>query len=139
MRVAHHSSYAVWMEEARTHLLRASGVSYADLEEQGVFLVITKLELKYRRPVRYDDVLEVRVRHVPAGKIKIRHEYEVALVERMGGEPDPADPATPRDGVCAVGMTELACVGRDGRPRQLPGWLVAEPADHPAGQPAELG
>jgi acyl-CoA thioester hydrolase len=126
MRVAHHASYPIWMEEARTHLLRASGVTYAQLEEQGVFLVITKLELKYRRPIRYDDVIDVRVRHVPAGKIKIRHEYELVLVERLGADPDPADPATPRDGICAVATTELACVGRDGRPRQLPSWLIVE-------------
>ena len=129
MRVAHHASYPIWMEEARTQLLRASGVSYAELEEQSVFLVITKLEVKYRRPIRYDDVLEVRVRHVPAGRIKIKHEYELALVERLGGAPDPGDPATPRDGVCAVAATELACVGADGRPRQLPDWLTADPAD----------
>ena len=127
MRVAHHGSYPIWMEEARTQLLRASGVSYAMLEEQGVFLVITKLELRYRRPIRYDDLIEVRVRHVPAGRIKIRHEYELALVERMDGAPDPTDPATPRDGVCAVATTELACVGTEGRPMQLPEWLTAEP------------
>jgi len=129
MRVAHHASYPIWMEEARTHLLRASGITYADLEAQGVFLVITKLELKYRRPVRYDDVVDVRVRHVPAGKIKIKHEYELVLVERMGESPDPEDPATPRDGICSIATTELACVGADGRPRQLPDWLTAEPAD----------
>jgi len=136
MRVAHHASYPIWMEEARTHLLRVSGVSYADLEEQGVFLVITKLEIKYRRPIRYDDVIEVRVRHVPAGRIKIRHEYELALVERLGATPDATDPATPRDGVCAVASTELACVGADGRPMQLPEWLTAEPADAGGDTPA---
>lgn len=126
MRVAHHASYPIWMEEARTNLLRGVGLTYAEMEEQGYFLVITKLEIRYRRPIRYDDVLDVFVRHVPAGRIKIRHEYEVRLVERLGRAPSPADPATPRDGVCAVATTELACVGADGRPRQLPDRLIVD-------------
>ncbi len=124
MRVAHHASYPIWMEEARTNLLRDAGLTYAEMEEQGYFLVITKLDIRYRRPIRYDDVLEVFVRHVPAGRIKIRHEYELKIIERLGKAPDPADPATPRDGVCAIATTELACVGADGRPRELPAFLI---------------
>lgn len=125
MNVAHHASYAPWLEMGRTELLRQGKVSYAELEQAGVFLVVTKLELRYRRPILYDDVIEVRTRAHESGRIKIRHSYELVLVERMGGEPDVAsDPRVPLDGVCAVAMTELACVGRDGRPTPLPGWLV---------------
>lgn len=123
--VAHHSSYVPWMEEGRTELLRETGVTYAQLEREGVFLVITKLEVKYRRPIRYDDVIEVRTRVVGGSRIKIRHEYELALVERLGSPPDPSDPATPADGVCAIASTELACVDQSGRPRALPDWLAA--------------
>ena len=86
--------------------------------------MITKLDLRYRRPIRYDDMIEVRSRVVGGSKIKIRHEYDLALVERLGGAPDPADPATPADGVCAIGSTELACVDATGRPRALPDWLA---------------
>ena len=125
MNVAHHASYAPWLEMGRTELLREGGVSYAQLEQAGVFLVVTKLELKYRRPILYDDVIEVRTRAHESGRIKIRHSYELVLVERMGGAPDPAkDPRVPIDGVCAVATSELACVGRDGRPGALPEWLV---------------
>ena len=60
MNVAHHAAYAPWLEIARTELLRASGISYARLERQGVLLVIVRLEIRYRRPIRYDDVIEVR-------------------------------------------------------------------------------
>ena len=47
-------------EAGRTELLRSTGVSYAQLEGAGVFLVIVKLDVRYRRPVLYDDVVEVR-------------------------------------------------------------------------------
>lgn len=128
--VAHHSSYAPWLELGRTELLRGAGVTYAQMERAGLFLVITQLEIKYRRPIRYDDLIEVRTRVAGGSAIRVRHEYELALVERLGGPPDPADPATPRDGVCAIGRSELACVGADGRVRAMPGWLVDGPATH---------
>lgn len=123
MRVAHHASYAPWLEIARTELLRGSGVSYAAMEAAGVFLVITRLEVSYRRPVRYDDLIEVRVRSHAKGAVRIRHEYDLALIERDGREPDRTDPAVPADGLCAVAVTELACVDASGRPRGLPAWL----------------
>lgn len=123
MRVAHHASYAPWLEIARTELLREAGVSYGAMEASGVFLVVTRLETRFRRPIRYDDLIEVRVRVEPAGAIRIRHHYEIALIERDGGPPTPGDPSVPADGVCAVATTELACVDGSGRPRALPAWL----------------
>lgn len=32
MGVAHHGAYIAWLEEARTELLRTSGISYAQLD-----------------------------------------------------------------------------------------------------------
>jgi acyl-CoA thioester hydrolase len=127
MGVAHHASYAPWLEMGRTDLLRASGVSYARLEREGVFLVIAKLELSYKRPVRYDDVVEVRTTWKGGGKVKIEHEYEVWVVERAL---DPlgairAHPHAPGSSeLCATARTLLACVDREGRLRPLPEWLA---------------
>ncbi|MEM7621936.1 MAG: thioesterase family protein [Planctomycetota bacterium] len=120
MQVAHHGGFAVWLEEARTEMLRATGVSYEAVERAGVFLVITLLEVRYRRPVRYDDVIEVRVTVKGKGRARLRHEYEIKLVERRGAEPDHADPAVPPDGVLATAVTELACVNTAGRPSPIP-------------------
>lgn len=124
MGVVHHASYAPWLEMGRTELLRGAGTTYAQLEASGVFLVITKLEMRYRRPVRYDDVVEVRTRVAGGSKVKMRHEYEVVLVERGGVAPDGDDPSVPVDGVCCVASSELACVTSEGKVRALPEWLV---------------
>jgi acyl-CoA thioester hydrolase len=115
MGVVHHSSYLPWMEMGRTELLRSVGESYAAMEAEGVFLVVTKVEVKYRRPMKYDDLVEIRTTVEKASKIKLHHSYEIVLVER-GGEMS--------EQVCAVASTELACVGADGRPTALPGWLI---------------
>ncbi|MEX0876383.1 MAG: thioesterase family protein, partial [Phycisphaerales bacterium] len=99
MGVAHHSSYLPWMEMGRTELLRAVGESYAALETAGVFLVVTKVEVKYRRPIRYDDVVELRTSVTGASKVKLHHGYELVLVERNGKVPDVSkDVSVPVDG-----------------------------------------
>ncbi len=85
MGVAHHSSYVAWLEIGRTELLRDCGVTYAQMEESGTFLVIVKLDLRYRRPVKYDDLVEVRTHWIGGSRIKIEHSYEVVVVERGGG------------------------------------------------------
>ena len=124
MGVVHHSSYLPWMEMGRTELLREIGKSYAALEAEGVFLVVTKVEVKYRRPLKYDDVVEIRTKVDKTSKVKLHHSYEIVLVERLGKAPDASDPSVPSDGVCAVATTELACVGTEGRPKALPEWLA---------------
>lgn len=107
MGVAHHSVYPIWFEMGRTELLRAQGGNYRRLEEEGVLLAVVKLEVRYRRPARYDDVLELETRLKDAGHVKIEHEYEL----RRGRE------------VLAVGSTTLACLDRSGRARPLPAAL----------------
>jgi len=128
MGVAHHSSYLPWMEMGRTEMLRETGVSYASMERGGFFLVITRCEVRYRRPIRYDDLVEIRTTLERVSRVKLRHAYEMVLVERAGAAPDPLDPGVPPGGVCAVATTELACVDRDGRPTAMPDSLPLPPA-----------
>lgn len=115
MGVVHHAAYVPWLEMGRTELLRTAGVSYAELESAGVFLVIVKLECRYKRPARYDDIITVCTRVRGASRVKIDHEYEV--VRQLGsGERE----------VCCTAATTLACVDGQGHVRQLPAWLSGE-------------
>ena len=59
MGVAHHSSYFVWMEAARTELLRESGLSYRELEERGYLLPVVEAHCRFSKSVRYDDVITI--------------------------------------------------------------------------------
>ena len=112
MGVAHHSAYAPWFEMGRTELLRASaanGMDYRQLEEQGVLMAVARLEIRYKKPARYDDVLELRTTLTDVGHVKLEHGYE--LVRASDGM------------LLATGETTLACLDRDGKPRELPEWL----------------
>lgn len=123
MGVAHHAAYAPWLEIGRTELLRDCGLSYAKLESLGVLLVIVKLEVRYRRAIRYDDLIQVRTVVSGGSRVKLDHEYEIRLVEPAAGWPDGTPPHEPP--VLAVASTTLAAVDRAGKPHALPDWLVA--------------
>ena len=59
MGVVHHANYVVWFEVARTRLCAASGFHYADVEKMGYLLMVTGVELSYRRSARYGDTVRV--------------------------------------------------------------------------------
>ncbi len=107
MGLLHHANYLVYFEQARTELLREVGATYKDMEDQGYLLVLTKVEVRYKRPARYDDVLTVRTFVERTTAVRIDHRYEVD----RGGE------------IVAEGTSTLACVDRDGRPQALPDYL----------------
>jgi acyl-CoA thioester hydrolase len=119
--VAHHASYVPWLEIARTELLRGTGVTYAAMEREGVLLVVAALTVTYRRPVYYDDVVEVRTRVTGGSRVKIEHAYEIVIAED-GGHGKRAGGGSGE--VVTRAGTTLVCVDREGRVRGLPEWLV---------------
>jgi len=77
MGVLHHAKYFEYLELARTELLRANGIRYRDCEQRGVFFVVTKVQCKYRKPIRYDDVVKINVRVARQTRARIDHEYKI--------------------------------------------------------------
>ncbi len=116
MGVAHHASYLPWFEEARTDMLRAAGQTYEQMEREGAFLVVADLGVRYRRPIRYDDVLEVRTSITGSSAVRLEHEYEIQVLERR------SEPVTTGE-VVTTARTTLVCVDGEGRPRPLPAFL----------------
>ncbi|MFT3787164.1 MAG: thioesterase family protein [Tepidisphaeraceae bacterium] len=110
MGYLHHSVYLQYFEMGRIELLRAGGHSYADLEAAGVFFVVTKLDVKYRAPARFDDELTLTVHLVRQGPVRLDHAYELRKGEQLLAEAN----------------TTIACVGRDGQVRQIPDDIVAK-------------
>lgn len=60
--VVYHANYLRWFERARTEWLRDKGYDQERLRtEQGVAFTVAGLEIRYLRPARLDDALEVEV------------------------------------------------------------------------------
>jgi len=104
MGVVHHSVFLQYFEMGRVELLRALGHSYADLERNGVFFAVTKVEVKYKAPARYDEELTLTTRVSRQTHVRIDHLYEL----KRG------------DTLIAEGATTIACLDRQGKVRPIP-------------------
>ncbi|TWT53903.1 Acyl-CoA thioester hydrolase YbgC [Rubripirellula amarantea] len=77
MGFVHHSNYLRFFEIGRSELLRASGGRYRDMEDAGVLVVVARVDCRYRRPARYDDLLTIHTKIAKVTAAKITHEYQV--------------------------------------------------------------
>lgn len=107
----HHATYPNYFECARVEMLRAAGISYAELESQGVILVVTELGCNYRSGAFFDDLLVVEVETLRAKGTRIQHQYSI----RRGSE------------TLVTGHTVVACINTQGRPQPLPDYLRSIP------------
>lgn len=105
--IIHHSVYPIWFEMGRTELLRVNKVTYKNLEAAGVFFVIAELEVKYRKPARYDEKLQLLTTCSEVTRSKIEHTYKL----------------TRDDVLIAQGRTILACVSSQGKIRRIPEFM----------------
>lgn len=78
MGVVYHGSYVPYFEIGRVEWLRKSGVSYKQMELDGIALPIVSMTLNYKKPARYDDVLTVRTKLVKQESVRIEFECEIA-------------------------------------------------------------
>lgn len=60
MGYVYYGKYAEYFEVGRVELIRSLGLSYKDIEEQGIWMPVSEFSIKYHRPGRYDDLLTVR-------------------------------------------------------------------------------
>src|SRR5262245_28043900 len=106
----HHANYFTYFEMGRTELLRANGMSYRQMEEEGWMLVGIDGSCKYRQAACYDDVLRLRTTVTEMRGARVFHEYRVFK----------------GDTLVAEGKSCLACIGRNGIVRRLPESVTGE-------------
>ena len=104
MGVVYYANYLRYFESARSDYWRALGRSYKDLEAWGIALPVVEAHCDYKRPARYEDLLEIDVEISEVRGASLRFAYVV----RRG--PD----------LVAEGFTRHAVVGTDGKPRLMP-------------------
>ncbi len=79
-----HGHYVSYFEEGREGFGRQFGMGYTDLEARGVVVPIVDVSVRYRRPLRYGDVVTIITEFVPQAAAKIRYQYRITdLAERV--------------------------------------------------------
>jgi len=76
MGFAYYGNYATYYEVARVEALRDIGLSYREMEDNGIMLPVVSFSIDYFKPAYYDDLLTIKttVAHLPSSKIKFEYE-----------------------------------------------------------------
>jgi acyl-CoA thioester hydrolase len=77
MGIIHHSNYLIYMEQARLSWLDNLGFSYAHMEEEGVLLPVYQIDIKYSKPIRFNDEIKVIVRLSKIPTTRVIFDYEI--------------------------------------------------------------
>jgi acyl-CoA thioester hydrolase len=108
--MVYHANYLKFAERGRSEMLRSLGFPHRKLAaEDGIGFAVRRCAIDYLAPARLEDALTV-----------------VTTLTRIGAATLAARQEIRREGELLADIDILvACIGRDGRPRRLPGALRA--------------
>jgi acyl-CoA thioester hydrolase len=69
--VVNNANYQHYLEHARHELLISKGINFAQLHEEGLDLIVTKVEIEYKYPLRSMDRFEVKTNIKREGNIRL--------------------------------------------------------------------
>ncbi len=107
MGVVHHANYPLYLEQTRVEWMRELGHTYGRARDEGFDLAVIELFVAYRKPLTFDEVVDV---HLQLGRMT-RMTFQVGYLLAVEGEPR------------ATAVTVHTCVDTTGRPVRPPTWL----------------
>lgn len=77
MGYLYYGHYPEYFEVARTDMIRSLGISYREMEDQGILLPVKSLHVDYRQPALYDEMLVVKACLKSLPEIRLDIDYEI--------------------------------------------------------------
>jgi acyl-CoA thioester hydrolase len=77
MGYCYYGNYAQYFEVGRVETLREIGMSYKDMERDGVMLPVSDFEVKYYKPALYDDEIKIITKLTKLEGCRVTFEYEI--------------------------------------------------------------
>jgi len=78
--VVNNANYQHYLEHARHEYLVSKGVSFAGLHEEGIDLIVTKVEIDYKYPLRSRDRFIVKLRTEREGNVRLLFIQEICRI-----------------------------------------------------------
>lgn len=110
MGYVYYGKYPEYFEVGRVELIRSLGLSYKSMEQQGIMLPVVHLEIDYKRPAHYDELLTVitTVPEVPRSSLLTTYE----VLKEDGS-------------LCVIGRVKLAFIDMERmKPVRAPDYLL---------------
>lgn len=77
MGYVYYGNYAQYLEVGRVEWLRSFGVSYKSMEDSGIMLPVTQMNINFLKPAKYDDLLTIVTRLKKNPLVKIIFDFEI--------------------------------------------------------------
>jgi acyl-CoA thioester hydrolase len=110
MGVVYHPNFIRYFEMGRTEFMRSAGITYRELEEKGILLVVVEATARYHANVGYDEEIVIRTVVGEVGPATVTFLYEIEDA---------------RGRLLCDGSTRLASCNRDKKPVRLPAAVAA--------------
>jgi acyl-CoA thioester hydrolase len=81
--VVNNANYQHYLEHARHELLTSRGISFARLHEAGTDLIVTKVEIEYKFPLRSRDMFSVKTNIQREGNIRLAFLQDIYRTDDM--------------------------------------------------------
>lgn len=77
MGIIHHANHIRWFEEARLDFMKRSGLSYEEMEKDGILMPVTSVTCDYLIPIRFDEEVEIRTKLALFNGVRAGFHYEI--------------------------------------------------------------
>lgn len=77
MGYCYYGNYAQYFEVGRVETLRSIGVSYKELEENGVMLPVSAFSVEYKYPAKYDEELKIITKISALNGARLQFDYQI--------------------------------------------------------------
>lgn len=103
--VVYHGNYLKYLEETRTEYLENIGLSVKGFMKIGIYFVVRKQEVEYRRPAFYDDTLDIQAKVTEKTPYRLKFVYQI---KNQNGE------------LLTKAMTDIVSIGADMKLKEIP-------------------
>ena len=109
--VVYHSQYLNFMERARTEFLRSLGLMQTALRDDlGVLFVVRDIQIRFKKPAKFDDALYVNTQLIKVGRSLLEFEQNIYRGDEH----------------LIAAKVDVVCIGADSfRPVRIPDTMIS--------------
>lgn len=119
MGVVHHGNYVIWFEVGRTEWMRHFGMTYSELEEQGLLLPVMDVQVQYKASARYDDCVAIFTSIAEASPVRLVFQYEARKISEEAFAKGLPEVEEPFGELLAKGSTMHMWVNSEWKPARM--------------------
>lgn len=81
--VVYYANYLKYLEEGRSEYCAQLGIHTGKLAEQGILFVVARIEVDYKSPARYQDIIKVYTEVEAIGRCSVKFNQQIKINERL--------------------------------------------------------